>query len=138
MSSRRHNLRRAVRDHHRNTELRAGAVDPGVGEKIAKRYAANLVGYPAEGAVNAYYCPDCKEATVTVHADPGVTPMFLACRVTEGCHGRAVSTGYKLDPDRLPAPTHEWFRPVGLELRKLDSGSQDHVRAGGLMLREIA
>jgi hypothetical protein len=29
---------------------------------------------------NAYFCPRCHGLTLVDHADPGVTPMFLACR----------------------------------------------------------
>lgn len=147
MSNRRRNLRRAIRANNTDRKLRELTVDPAASDRLAERYDAlterpraggiNLDGLPGPGDINGYYCPLCRQLTVTIHADQGVTPMMLGCRSTPGCHGRAVSTGYRTAPG-MPAPTHEWYRPAGRELRKLDSGSQDHVRDGGLMLRELA
>lgn len=98
--------------------------------------SADVSGYPGPGDVNAYECDDCGRYTVVVHVDQGVTPMFLACRATVGCTGRAHSTGYQLDPSQLPGPEWEWYRPTGFELRALSFPAQDHVRQGGLILRK--
>lgn len=95
---------------------------------------------PEPGAVNAWKCEACGRLTVAVHVDEGVTPMFLACRRTEGCETLAVSAGY---PD-LPLPDHildlvawEWYRPEGRAYRRLSPGMQDHIDRGGLDLRPL-
>lgn len=92
------------------------------------------------GSVNAWKCNDCGGLTVAVHVDAGVTPMFLGCRRTEGCKGRAVSSMYP-DP---PLPDHvldalawEWYMPGDKELRKLDPATRDHCEQGGLVIRPL-
>lgn len=92
------------------------------------------------GSINAWKCPDCGGLTVAIHADEGVTPMFLACRRTEGCKGMAVSAGYP-DP---PIPGHvvellawEWYRPTEKWARRKGPEMLDHVRNGGLALRPL-
>ena len=45
--------------------------------------------------INQYTCRDCKESTVTVDVDEGVTPMFLACRATPDCKGTMASAMYR-------------------------------------------
>lgn len=88
--------------------------------------------------INAYHCQKCGRNTVTIDVDPGVTPMFLGCRRTEGCTGSAVSSGY---PEAKP-PQHvldhldwEWALPTGFEYARLDAAMRDHVDQGGLVLR---
>lgn len=65
------------------------------------------------GRENVYVCDKCHGHIVTVDRDPGVTPMFLGCRATEGCDGQMVSSGYP-DPSKKPASigpaTWEWYR----------------------------
>lgn len=101
-----------------------------------------MVGMPA-GAKNCYYCETCGRYTVTVHADEGVTPMFLACRATgdiSACGGRAVSMMYRPEPwpDHVPSePQFEWFMPSkGAIWRSLPEMRQ-HYEMGGLELRRI-
>lgn len=97
----------------------------------------DLSGYPGPGDVNGYRCKTCGQITTTVHVDQGVTPMFLACRATEGCDGTAVSFGYQAPADRLPAPSFEWYRPTGRELARMSAAMVDHVAQGGLVLRPV-
>lgn len=87
---------------------------------------------------NGYKCQDCGQITMTYHVDDGVTPMFLACRATEDCTGRAVSMMYP--PGPLPAelaelPRWEWYRPSRRAVRRMDRAMRDHVARGGLVLR---
>jgi hypothetical protein len=145
MTTRRH-IRRAVEQHARDRAAMApilGRIPTRADYAIAATPAhrgndRSLDGYPGPGAINAYRCKDCHDVTVVRHVDQGVTPMFLACRVTDGCQGMAVSAGYQADPAQLPPPTFEWYRPTGLELAKLDFAMQDYVRRGGLELRPVA
>ena len=91
------------------------------------------------GAVNAWRCRECGAFTVAVHRDEGVTPMFLACRATPGCPGRAVSLGYPSGPRpaSIPAPAWEWYRPDGKDLRRQNAAMRNHIANGGLALRPI-
>jgi hypothetical protein len=92
------------------------------------------------GALNAWKCPNCGGLTVVVHVDDGVTPMFLACRRTDGCTGMAVSSGYPSTPapaDVAALLAWEWFRPTGRALRELSDEMRDHVARGGLDLRPL-
>lgn len=90
------------------------------------------------GRENCYVCRECLGHIVTVDRDPGVTPMFLGCRATEGCSGQMVSSGYP-DPDKKPASigpaTWEWFRPT--DLKGYEPDMVDHISRGGLELRKI-
>lgn len=92
------------------------------------------------GRTNAYVCDQCGRYTVTIDRDEGVTPMFLACRATPECTGRAVSLGYPEGtvPDHIGAPAFEWYRPAERELRDLDAATFEHVARGGLLLRPIS
>ena len=92
------------------------------------------------GSINAWQCEVCGGLTVAIHADEGVTPMFLACRSTEGCKGRAVSSGYPPPP----IPDHivsllawEWYRPTNKQARRMGREMREHVRLGGLVLRAL-
>lgn len=91
------------------------------------------------GRENVYSCETCGGHIVTVDRDPGVTPMFLGCRATDGCTGRMHSNGYP-DPATKPAhigpATWEWFRPAST--KGMSAGMRQHVEQGGLELREIA
>jgi hypothetical protein len=93
--------------------------------------------YPGPGRHNAYRCDDCGSHTVVVHVDAGVTPMFLGCRATPGCQGRAVSLGYPEGPipsHLLPAEW-EWYRPERGDRVLRDPAMRSHVEQGGLVLR---
>lgn len=99
---------------------------------------------------NAYYCDSCGGYIVTEDIDEGVTPMFLACRVlgdpsdpANTCKGQSRSMMYpkrpwpEKDGNGTPIPTEpawEWFRPENLN--GLTSGMCDHVKRGGLILRQ--
>lgn len=84
-----------------------------------------------KGKKNQYTCKECFGVITTVDLDEGTTSMFLACRVTEGCAGRMVSSMYQVDQDL--APTHEWYTPS-----KLPKGEmRQHVKMGGLLIRPV-
>lgn len=91
------------------------------------------------GRENCYVCDKCLEHIVTVDRDPGVTPMFLSCRATEGCDGQMVSSMYP-DPSKKPASigpaTWEWYRPDFTQ--HYDREMKDHINRGGLILRRIS
>lgn len=100
--------------------------------------------------INAYGCQyGCN--TVTVDVDKGVTPFMIKCKAksrpdrplrpeltgADGeCIGAAQSCFYPKTPlpAHLPAPTHEWYRPTNLD--GLNDGELEHVKRGGLLLRE--
>ena len=70
---------------------------------------------------NTYRCPECFGVTATRNPEDVVTPMFLLCRATKGCHGRSVSQMY--------AVPEEWVQPnVRAEFYRDDRG-QLSVRA---------
>jgi hypothetical protein len=81
--------------------------------------------------INTYTCNACGKSIVTDEVDKGTTPMFLACRATEGCSGRMTSGMYQVDQSLTP--TFEWYRP-----RKLprNPAMRQHVEMGGLMIRK--
>ena len=90
------------------------------------------------GAVNSWKCDECGRLTNAIHVDEGVTPMFLACRATPGCAGRAVSAGYPSPP----VPPHvadnigwEWYKPTERWARRKGPEMLKHVRSGGLAIR---
>lgn len=84
------------------------------------------------GDINIYDCPSGHE-TIIRHVVPGVTPMFLCCTT---CDVMGQSRMYRnIPPDVIP--THEWFKPTGVEFAKLSLGMRDHVQRGGLDLRKI-
>lgn len=102
---------------------------------------------------NAYWCPDCHGYVVTIDADEGVTPMFLACRVKgdptdpqNDCKGRMHSMMYPAEPwppedgygNQIPTePTWEWYGPTPDEVKRADDATREHVRKGGLLLRKL-
>ena len=88
--------------------------------------------------INAWHCPVCGKNTVAIDVDPGVTPMFLACRRTPGCQGPAVSSGYPAAPPPAHILAHlewEWALPTEAEYSALDAAARAHVDAGGLILK---
>ena len=90
---------------------------------------------------NAYICKQCRKVTLLVHVDLGVTPMFIPC-TSHGCNGVAISFMYRLPPPLLVSlnnellPSHEWYKPSEIEFNMLDKSQQDHVKNGGLLIRE--
>lgn len=85
--------------------------------------------------INVYKCEKCSGEIVTVHRAPGTTPMMLKCRADVLCNGRMFSMNYRVS--QLLVPTHEWYMPRPQELKRESEATQDHVRQGGLLLREI-
>lgn len=88
--------------------------------------------------LNAYKCDTCGRCTVTIDVDPGVTPMFLACRRTDGCRGTGVSAGYPASPIPPNLQQHldwEWAIPTREEWAQLSSAEREHVEKGGLILK---
>ncbi len=88
---------------------------------------------------NMYRCP-VGHFTVTVDVAVGVTPMFLGCKIP-GCKAMAVSSMYPKTPrpPEVPAPKWEWYKPTEKQAKKKEAkypGTLDHVRRGGLLLRE--
>jgi hypothetical protein len=109
--------------------------DPSVDRRPGAALAATQ--HDLTGRHNAYRCDDCGHFTVVVHVDTGVTPMFLACRATEGCKGQGVSLGYPEGPipkSMLPA-RWEWYRPTSDDPILNHPGMREHVERGGLALR---
>lgn len=93
------------------------------------------------GAVNAWKCDDCGGLTVAVHVDEGTTPMFLGCRRTPGCKGRAVSSMYPEPPipaDVLGLLAWEWFMPSAKKIRRMEPEMREHCRQGGLVIRPLS
>jgi hypothetical protein len=85
------------------------------------------------GRINVYTCQTCGKATVTFDRDEGVTPFYLSCR-RPGCPGPAQSACYRVDQSLVP--DFEWYKPPVVE--EIPAGFRDHVRKGGLLLRDIA
>lgn len=83
----------------------------------------------APGTKNVYIGEVCGHRLVTVHRDPGTTPMFLTCECGEQLH----STGYA--PTTLE-PVMEWYRPSPDD-RSLSAAKREHVALGGVLLRPI-
>ena len=90
----------------------------------------------AKGLINGYDCPECYQVVWTVNKDAGTTPMFLACRGTEGCNGRSVSRMYLRIPGSA-IPAFEWYAPSKKEIRKANEGAKHHYSMGGLALRAV-
>lgn len=89
--------------------------------------------------INAWHCPKCGRNTVCIDVDPGVTPVFLKCRKTEGCDGMAVSAGYPNSepPERITKQLEwEWALPTPEQYKELDEEMKKHIDEGGLMLQK--
>ena len=87
------------------------------------------------GKENTYTCDTCGQFMVTVHVDDGVTPMLLRCRVS-GCKGMGHSAWYRGRPEGAGEPRWEWFKPTERAIKRMTPEMQDHIRSGGLDLRE--
>jgi hypothetical protein len=89
-----------------------------------------------QGKKNVYSCTECGYQTITIDKDDGTTPFMIQCRNPFKCTGWSRSNFYRVDQD-LP-PTHEWYRPDEQEIAQLTKPAViDHVRMGGLLIREI-
>lgn len=104
------------------------------------------------GALNAWFDPECGQATFAIQVAHGVTPMFLACRATDGCPGTAASLMYPwertatysrtredgtISPQVAERVRWEWYRPDGQAILELPREAREHVGQGGLLLRPI-
>ncbi len=99
--------------------------------------------WPTErtGMVNVYFCEEGRHWIKVRLSDSGTTPFLLGCRQ---CDQVMRSFAYTRPPDSLGVmgrqmresdPTHEFYRPDTTE--GLDQLEREHVRDGGLLLREI-
>lgn len=96
-----------------------------------------------QGAINTWQCNTCSGVIVAVHTDEGTTPMFLACRATEGCAGTMVSAGYP----SAPVPEHiikllswHWHKASATQLkryRRENPAMYQHLQMGGLLLDRL-
>lgn len=112
------------------------------------------------GRINAWKCDQCGKVTVCRDLHTGVTPMFLACRRTEGCQGTGASAGYPPGPIPPWITEHlawEWYRPSQVERKRIEKKARQrsvftgemtpeaqreaatlsHIDQGGLLLRPI-
>jgi hypothetical protein len=89
------------------------------------------------GKINTYTCPH-GHVTVTINTDEGVTPMMLRCKQKaddgkHNCTEFAKSAWYKCDQSLKPE--YEWYKPISL--KGLSPEMKEHVRMGGLELRQL-
>lgn len=93
------------------------------------------------GSINAWQCEACGQLTSAVHVDPGVTPMFLACRATPGCRGRGTSRMYAAGATPVEGIRFEWRAATKSEMKRWrheDPAMHDHCRLGGLVLGPLS
>jgi hypothetical protein len=84
------------------------------------------------GNLNVYTCESCGLQNVTTDVDEGTTPFIIKC---DECGGMAQSCMYRIAWGSPLVPTKAWYRPESLI--GLDRETEDHVRGGGLILREL-
>lgn len=89
-----------------------------------------------QGKHNIYKCPD-GHLTVTIDRDDGVTPYLTSC-THSGCQELARSHIYN-PMCQVFEPTHEWYKPTLEEAThlELNEATLEHIRRGGLILREM-
>lgn len=105
-----------------------------------------------EPRINVYQCQyNC--LTTTVDVDKGVTPFMMKCKKKptkerpieakylgeDGeCIGTAQSSFYPRGPmpKYIPVASHEWYAPSEEEQKNLHPAELEHVKNGGLLLRE--
>ena len=95
----------------------------------------------ARGAVNVYACPYGHE-TVTRNMDEGVTPYMIGCPTCKAAGTPPNEKGFRWPMaessfyrvDQFLAHSHEWYRPESTA--GLNQDTAEHVRNGGLLLRE--
>lgn len=97
-------------------------------------------GYPVQepegfkGKKNVYTCPECGNHIVTVDRDDGTTPFLTMCKADpSACRGMMQSAFYRVDQSLVPS--HEWYKPD--DVSGETPAVKEHVRMGGLLLREI-
>ncbi len=86
-----------------------------------------------QGKKNIYVCQKCRGHVVTVDIDNGVTPFIIGCWATDGCKGEMHSSFYRVFDQSMRAD-FEWYRPD--ETAEMTAHTLNHVRQGGLVLRE--
>lgn len=87
------------------------------------------------GKINVYFCTKCLRPNITRDKDDGTTPMFTIC-FEDNCDGQATSSMYEVNQSLHPS--HEWYSPDAAERDDIrNPATLDHVRQGGLLLREI-
>src|SRR6516165_7878562 len=91
------------------------------------------------GRENCYTCQSCGKIFTTVDRDAGVTPFMVGHEEFEPngtCSGDCYSAFYPSGPrpPRIPAPSHEWYRPSPEEAKKMSEAMQQHIAKGGLDL----
>lgn len=82
--------------------------------------------------LNGYLCRKCLQTTYTIDIVEGVTPFMIDCPACGA--GVAVSLMYRVPTGVVP--THEFYRPSEKWARRKGPDMLDHVRRGGLVLRE--
>jgi transcription elongation factor Elf1 len=90
---------------------------------------------------NAYSCEKCGKITVTIDRDHGTSPFLTQC---PNCKQSLMKSEFYRVPQHV-VPTHEWYKPTAVELEIVcmgkepehKNGIREHVRRGGLLLREI-
>lgn len=116
-----------------------GAPSPARAKARAGDWKELLVSTSTAGRVNAYVCRACGQSTVTIDRDSGITPFGIRCRAGTnggGCNGQAFSSMYRTDQNQRP--TFEWYSPDESERKRLDDGTREHVKCGGLLIRPIS
>lgn len=90
-----------------------------------------------KGKENAYECQSCKGIICTIDIDEGVTPFIIECLATK-CGGEMHSSFYPTQPKppEMPDAAYEWYKPT--DLSKYSPAMQDHIKMGGLVIREKA
>lgn len=79
--------------------------------------------------LNRYTCKKCDGAIVTRDLDEGTTPMFIGCRVTDGCDGMMSSSMYC---DVTGEPDYVWRKPTKVEYMAASVAMCQHFDLGGL------
>lgn len=97
----------------------------------------------AKRAVNVYRCPHGHQ-TVTRDVAEGVTPFMIGCPTCKAAGTPPDERGFRsvmaqssfYRVDQSLEHSHEWYRPESTA--GLDPDTAEHVRNGGLLLREKA
>lgn len=95
----------------------------------------------AKGRVNVYVCP-YGHRTVTKNVAEGTTPFMIGCPPCKAAGAVPLKTGFRsvmaessfYRVDQTQEHTHEWYSPASTA--GLDAETAEHVRMGGLLLRE--
>jgi len=103
--------------------------------------ALRLIHSPNEvsnsGQLAIYHCTKCEEKSVFYVRDAGLLPLVFQCRATRWCQGGSIFSGLVPRGPGAPKPTHEFYRPRGLDYDRLDPGIRKLVDQGVLDEREL-